>query len=244
MSNSFTFNNIRNEKFHVLEGRQKAPFYPLERTLFKYSGGYRLKKTEKGLLEINQPIGYVLQHNDHLPELKNEYDLSLRDELASWLITDDIVPLQFDDEPGRTYHVLVQNTIDDFDRFEELRSGTLQFVSLYTTGNTYTLSVNNLSQTYNIEGQEETPWTSRTRFNAKSNQYIIETNQGGKITLNYNFIAGDVLEIDYQKRKVTLNGNNLAVALSLDSHWLPLKPKEIQIKASHNTTLTYSERYK
>src|SRR5690606_18470152 len=49
---------------------------------------------------------------------------------ATWLVTDEPAPLQFDDEPGRTYYAVVQNTLDDFEKFAELRRGTIQFLCL------------------------------------------------------------------------------------------------------------------
>src|SRR5690606_7021749 len=60
----------------------------------------------------------------------DEHALQLKDELATWLITDEPVPLQFDDEPGRIYYAVVQNTLDDFEKFAELRQGTIQFLCL------------------------------------------------------------------------------------------------------------------
>ncbi|MFD1707564.1 hypothetical protein ACFSCZ_12600 [Siminovitchia sediminis] len=42
-------------------------------------------------------------------------------------------------------------------------------------------------------------------------------NKGGKIILNYNFIAGDVLVIDYETRDIFLNDKDLAVSIALES---------------------------
>jgi predicted phage tail component-like protein len=232
---SFSFNNIRKSYVYMLEGRMKAPFAPIHRTIVKFPGGHRLKKSERGLLDIHQPIGFVA--------IDNITALNIKDDLASWLVTENPVPLQFDDEPGRTYMAVVQNTLEDFDKFVRLRKGTIQFVSLESLGQTHNLNIHTEFETFTILGQDKTPWTSKTTFAGSANQYILENNQGGKIILNYNFIAGDVLEIDYKKRKVTLNGNLLQTAISIYSHWFDLKPGQMQIKASHPTTLTYTERY-
>jgi phage-related protein len=80
-------------------------------------------------------------------------------------------------------------------------------------------------------------------FSLPQSQFTLENNQGGKIILNYSFIAGDRLEIDYLERKVTLNGKDLAIAISLDTVWFDLKPGQVQLKASHSTALTYTERF-
>lgn|GEM_PF-3962552 len=71
-------------------------------------------------LIIEQPIGF---------KVKNEEDwLSIKDGLSSWLYTANPAPLEFEDEPGRIYYAVVQNTIDDLERMAWLREGTIQFL--------------------------------------------------------------------------------------------------------------------
>src|SRR5699024_10594334 len=100
---SFTFNGIRKDWLYIREGREKAPFAPLTRNTIKVPGmhGAYLQSTDVEPIVINQPIGFRVDHNN---------ELSFKDELASWLVTTDPVPLVFDDEPGRTYYAVVQNT--------------------------------------------------------------------------------------------------------------------------------------
>lgn len=231
-----TFNGIRKPYLYMLDGREKAPFAPINRNIVQYPGGYRLKKTERGLLEIKQPVGFIYE--------TDEEALQLKDDLAAWLYTEDWAPLEFDDEPGRIYYSVVQNTITDLsDELGVYKEGIIQFLCLYACGKTHDLAITTNFQTFTILGQDKTPWTSKTTFTAPATQFTLETNHGGKIILNYSFIAGDVLEIDYKKRKITLNNNDLAVALSIQSVWFELEPGQVQIKASHPTTLTYTERY-
>lgn len=121
---SFTFNGIKKPWVIMLRGRQKAPFAPLRRNLLVVPGmpGAYLQSTDVEPIVINQPIGFKADDDIHA--------LQLKDELAEWLVTDEPVPLEFDDEPGRTYYAVVQNTIDDFEKFAELRQGTIQFLCL------------------------------------------------------------------------------------------------------------------
>src|SRR5690606_22439672 len=121
---SLTFNGIRKPWLYLLQGRQKAPFAPIARNLLRIPGrpGAILQSSETEPLVIYQPIGFVV--NDHADALAK------KDELASWLVTDDPVPLEFDDEPGRTYYAVVQNTITDFEQFVNQRRGTIEFLVL------------------------------------------------------------------------------------------------------------------
>ncbi|MBP1950302.1 distal tail protein Dit [Virgibacillus litoralis] len=121
---SLTFNNIRKPWLHLLRGRSKPPFASISRDLLTVPGmdGAYLQSSSIQPLIINQPVGFTVRDDNHA--------LQLKDELASWLVTDESVELQFDDEPGRIYYAVVQNSIDDFEKFAELRNGTIQFLCL------------------------------------------------------------------------------------------------------------------
>ncbi|WP_371069143.1 distal tail protein Dit [Sediminibacillus sp. JSM 1682029] len=232
---SMTFNGIRKPYIYLPEGREKAPFSPLNRNVVKYPGGYRLKDTEADLLSITQPIEYIVRND--------EEDLELKDDIASWLVTEDLAPLTFDDEPGRTYYAEVRQIRNFSKEIDLVRSGLIEFVSYYASGAEHDLIISTEYSTKNIEGQKKVPWTSKTTFDVDASQYVLETNKGGRVVLNFDFIATDLLEFDYHKRKVTLNGENLAEAIDLQTNWFKLEPGEMSIRASHQTTITYTERY-
>ncbi|WP_117161345.1 distal tail protein Dit [Paraliobacillus sp. X-1268] len=119
---SITFNGVRKDWLYIERGRSKPPFAARSRNLLTvpgYPGGY-LQSTDIEPLNINQPVGF---------HIKDDADaLRKKDELAEWLITDEVVKLQFDDEPGRIYYAVVQNSIDDFEKMSRLRKGTIQFI--------------------------------------------------------------------------------------------------------------------
>ncbi|WP_188859565.1 distal tail protein Dit, partial [Oceanobacillus indicireducens] len=119
---SLTFNGVRKSWLYLLRGRSKPPFAPVQRNLLSIPGmpGAHLQSSQTQPLVINQPIGFKAEDD--------EYALQLKDELADWLITDKPVPLEFDDEPGRVYFAVVENTLDDFEKMATLRKGTIQFV--------------------------------------------------------------------------------------------------------------------
>ncbi|UJW58736.1 phage tail family protein [Bacillus sp. A116_S68] len=122
MPKSFTFNGIRKEWLIATEGRSKPPFASIHRQTITVPGmpGAHLQRSDIQPMTINQPIGFMVKDDEHA--------LQLKDELANWLITEEPVPLEFDDEPGRIYYAVVQNTLDDFSRFASLREGTIQFL--------------------------------------------------------------------------------------------------------------------
>ncbi|MCM3739240.1 phage tail family protein [Oceanobacillus luteolus] len=121
---SLTFNGIKKDWLFLLKGRSKPPFASVRRNLLTTSGmdGAYLQSTNVQPLLINQPVGFIVYDDEHA--------LRLKDELATWLFTDRPAELEFDDEPGRTYFAVVQNTLEDFDKFAEFRQGTIQFLVL------------------------------------------------------------------------------------------------------------------
>lgn len=229
-----SFNNVRFDNIYLLEGRRKSPFFPVQRNIYSHKKVHRIRSTEKGLLDIQQPIGFIVEDDAD--------SLNIIEHLTSVLMTEDWAPLQFEDEPGRIYQAVLNNDMGDFEKFVRTRKGTLQFVAHAVESETKKLNLTATNQTYTIGGQESTPWKSYTRFTVPQSSFTIESNFG-KVVLIYDFFAGDVLEIDYDKRDVFLNGKDLAVAVQLESIWFELEPGVMQMKASHVTELTYSERY-
>lgn len=120
--NNLTFNGIKKPWLRLLRGRTKPPFSALKRNLLYVPGmpGAYLQSTDVEPLVINQPVGFGT--------LNDEHALQLKDELADWLVTDEAVELQFDNEPGRTYFAVVNNTMNDFEKMATLRRGTIQFL--------------------------------------------------------------------------------------------------------------------
>lgn len=133
---SLTFNGEKKKWLYLLEGREKAVFPSVERNLLHVSGvhGAYLLNSEVQPLLIRQPIGMVIKNDSEM--------LSIKDELAEWLFTSERVELVFDDEPGRTYYAVAQNTIEDMERFASFRTGTIEFLCAdpYAYGEEQTVS--------------------------------------------------------------------------------------------------------
>ena len=108
----------------MTRGRNKPPFASVQRNIVKVpgvKGGY-LQNSEVDTLVISQPIAFKIDDD--------EDNLRKMDELKQWLITDNVAPLEFPDEPGRIYYAVVQNTIEDLQRIANspLKEGTIQFL--------------------------------------------------------------------------------------------------------------------
>ncbi|AXF54627.1 distal tail protein Dit [Salicibibacter kimchii] len=150
--------------------------------------------------------------------------------------------LEFTDESAHFIATLESGELPDED--SNSLQGTLNFIcsnpAKFKSESTHTITTTDT--TVEVGGQEKTPWISRTVFEADQDEFEIEMNNGCHIIIPYNFISGDVLEIDYERRKITLNGEN-HMYISLQSHWMPLHPGYMQMRASHETELSYTERY-
>lgn len=97
--------------------------------------------------------------------------------------------------------------------------------------------------THIISTQGETPWSINVVFSEATNKFEFTASNGLYLLLNYTFVAGDRLQIDYVGRKVFLNGNDLRPTVSMSSNYVLLQPGEVTLKASHDCDLIYDERY-
>ncbi|MBD8006527.1 distal tail protein Dit [Bacillus norwichensis] len=151
--------------------------------------------------------------------------------------------LQFTDEDAYFLATLQSGDTPEEDSNDIV--GTLVFICTNPAKNRneQTLNITTTTQAFTIGGMESTPWTSQTRFTAPQSSFRLETDNGGKIILHYDFIDGDVLEINYETRNVFLNGKDVAVSIALETEWFELNPGLVSMRASHETALNYAERF-
>lgn len=101
-----TFRGIRKDYATVLRGRKRPTWAAVERNIMEVSGfaGGHLSETKTKPRIITVPI-LIKGHNfSNLQKLKED--------LASWLITDKPEPLIFDDEIDRVYYAIVDGSLD------------------------------------------------------------------------------------------------------------------------------------
>ncbi|GIN59247.1 hypothetical protein J8TS2_35660 [Lederbergia ruris] len=175
---------------------------------------------------------------------KNMTWSELEEDMTSWLLHDVDKRLILESIPNRFYMARIIG-IDVSDRTRNNAEGSIDVYCQIPFKHSFdkTIDVTPKLNTFNIGGQVPTNWISKTTFKEGTKQYILENDNGGKITLNYSFFAGDVLEINYRTRSIKLNGRDLIVALSLDSSWFQLPNGNVKLKATHETKITYNELY-
>lgn len=118
---SFKFNNERKKYIQIAKGWKRPTWAPLKRNFLSTPGypGARLLNTQTEMRVLSIPIGIIVPDDADLEMLKEE--------IASWLITDQPVELIFDVEPNRTYLAVVDDSFDP-DEFVTLGIGTLKFI--------------------------------------------------------------------------------------------------------------------
>ncbi|HHL0970813.1 TPA: distal tail protein Dit [Bacillus cereus] len=118
---SFKFNNERKNYIQIAKGWKRSTWAPLKRNFLSTPGypGARLLNTQTEMRVLSIPVGIIVPDDTDLEMVKEE--------IASWLITDQPVELIFDVEPNRTYLAVVDDSFD-LDEFVTLGIGTLTFI--------------------------------------------------------------------------------------------------------------------
>lgn len=234
------FNGISKDYLTVKQGVKRPAIAPIEYDIKQNPRvGGRIRKTQLKPLEIQVPVFLTRPVGLSWEDIKAD--------LSTWLFHKEDKELTFKSflKMGVNRHYMARLNDIDLDEEQDFAEGTISFTcqNPFRFSPEKTINLTTTTQTFTVGGQESTPWISKTVFSASANKFEFETNKGGKIILNFNFIVGDVLTIDYNKRQVRLNGNDLAISIDLATVWFELEPGIHLIKASHNTELTYSERY-
>lgn len=89
MKNNFLkFNKQQKSWIYLLEGRQESPFAPRSHNQRKVPGmaGAHITSTEIDMLQVKQPVGFVVDDEAH--------EQQLLDELKTWLLTDEEVEIE------------------------------------------------------------------------------------------------------------------------------------------------------
>lgn len=199
-------------------------------------GGARLRNRRIGALEMAIPVVYNRRDSGKTwDEIKRE--------LVEILYRPKPSKISFSHGDGKYYLAYIV-AIEVTEEHEYAAKGNVviagDFSAMY--GDEITLTFGDNSDYFHIEGQQPADWVARIEFNSDQTEYVLESNCGS-IEIYYEFIAGDVLEIDYKTRGIRLNGEDIDVGISLASVWFALSPGYMNLSASHPTALSYVSRY-
>lgn len=234
------FNGIEKDYIIVLAGRERPFFAPLQRNFRDIDN---LISTDRGVRMLSVPIGIRYDQRSDLERIKED--------IAGWLVHDKPKKLEFKDDPDRFYYAVVDNTINNGFLYNQTTEATINFLCGYKYSNERIVIIETTVKKI-VKGHKSTPWKIKTIFTDKTSIYELQFNSPGetnlrdinKIKLNYEFVAGDVLEIDFSKRKVTINGVDRSNILSiLQSNYMELPIGEVKFETSHKTEFYYNERY-
>lgn len=121
-TSSFLFNGIRKKFIYCEEdGREHSAFAPVTRNLLTIPGlpGALLESTDTQVRVIRQRVFYKGIAEEDLRKLEEE--------MSAWILTEQPVPLIFDDEPDRIYYAVVDGSFD-IEESLKVGGGTITFV--------------------------------------------------------------------------------------------------------------------
>lgn len=118
---SFSFNGERKSYIHIERGWKRPAWAPLRRNLLNAPSyqGARLLSTDTDMRVLPVPVGIIAPNGIGLERLKEE--------IASWLITEQPAELIFDIENDRTYLAVVDEEFN-IDEFVDIGKGVLKFI--------------------------------------------------------------------------------------------------------------------
>lgn len=118
---SFSFNGIKKDYVYMLRGRRRPAWAPRTVNWLNVPGmpGAHLESVETSLRPYDVPIGIKADNIGDLQKIKED--------LADWLLHDEMKELIFEDEPDRTYFAIVDGTLD-LEELVRVGKGVITFI--------------------------------------------------------------------------------------------------------------------
>ncbi|MDA1477263.1 phage tail family protein [Bacillus sp. CLL-7-23] len=243
---SFTFNGISKDFVHVTIETERPIWAPVEREIVEIpgrQGAYlRRTKTKPRILAVNIVI-------------KGVSDLQkAKEEIADWLITDEPEALIFPDEPDRTYYGMIDGEGQLAELFK-FGKATVNFIcpDPYKYGLEHSFEIGNPPDPIGhvqSAGSAPTYPIVECTFAEPADQYEIQLLNDDEsvkafVLLNFDFIAGDQLILDFANRSATLNGEDKKTAYHHTSDFFKIPPKrDTLIRVTQPSTIRFTDKYK
>ncbi|CAG9621089.1 distal tail protein Dit [Sutcliffiella rhizosphaerae] len=186
------------------------------------------------------PISFYILSKS-LEELRNKVD-----EINYILATHQEVPITFSDEPDKTYFGSLDGD-PDWEEIIGIGKGQMTFVCsdskkmgkerIYTLGNQFNVVNNGTADAYPLFD---------INVNTATDNITISCNSKS-VRLLRNFLVGDLIQLDFKKRKVFLNNAESGVILDWSSKWFVFVPGSNTITITPNSgingNLIFHERW-
>ncbi|NPC91226.1 phage tail family protein [Bacillus sp. WMMC1349] len=243
---SFTFNGISKDFVHATIETERPIWAPVEKEMIEIPGRpgayLRRTKTKPRILAVNLLIKGV----DDLQKAKEE--------IADWLITDEPEALIFPDEPDRTYYGMIDGEGQLTELFK-FGKGTINFIcpDPYKHGSEHFFDIGSLSDPIGHVQSAGTipiyPIVECTFTEAVDKYEVQLLNDDASVKafvlLNFDFIAGDQLILDFANRSAALNGEDKKTAYHHTSDFFKIPPKRnTLIKVTQPSTIRFTDKYK
>ncbi|WP_433959250.1 distal tail protein Dit [Cytobacillus horneckiae] len=188
-------------------------------------GSYFIKRR---LPDRSLSVSFMIPNAKSLNELRKKTD-----DLSRLLYVDHPSKIVFSDESNRYYRGILDGE-PDWDELMSYGIGTLPFIrEPFKYGDRVNLHAKAEIQN---EGTNDASPVFKVVFKAAVDEFIVSHQEtGGSVRVIWNFVAGDKLIIDLEKRKIIINGNVRMDAYDWRNQPFKLKAGANNVQINHES---------
>lgn len=209
-----------------------------------YSGHTRTRYLRMNQSEIPIPVNYFRRDTGMSWDAIKEY-------LAGIVYTSEPATVSFSFGDDKYYKAYV-TALEFTEEHEHAAKGYIVILPVDTLRHAEEEMIE-ATGTHVIHGHKSTPYRTKTIFKSPVSSYefkfyALDSDTSLRninvIKINFDFKAGDTLEINYLKRSAILNGNDISnTIVILQSNFMELPIGEVAFEATEETEVYYNERY-
>jgi predicted phage tail component-like protein len=191
------FNGVSKDYLKLTKGKIRPTFAPISRNVLTVPGrpGGFLQSTDTNVRVLTVPVAII---GDNLQKIKED--------LASWLITEEASELIFPDELDRVYYAVVDGSVD-LDEIVDLGEGVITFICTDPYKYSHEKTVSN-PNTFLVEGTAQTEPIIKAVISADTT--FIAVSDGDRLNLIGNPVKAE--EVPYEpETPIFINGCNSLV---------------------------------
>jgi predicted phage tail component-like protein len=234
---TFSFNGVEVADLEIAHSFSISPFSEVENGFQVIPGRHGAHLTAQRRRSRFISVPFIMRH-DGFEDLKIK-----KERLAELLLHREPRSLIFSDEPDRVFYAVVDGESRLTEHLNHAQ-GTITF--LCPDPHKYALElITTSSSVINNGGTADTPLLLTVNFATNQNGFeVTHWQQQARVRINWNFVNGDILEIDMDKRVARINGINQMAAIDWNSQFFKLNTGINDIRHnSGNISITYRERW-